>query len=147
MNQYESSLARTCLELGGISVLYETNVPEDFAVPSLYFPAVETFPSGSALNSYQTKYSIYAKVFALTKREAGELAEKIVEGIMQKNCRLPVYKEDGTDSGMCIKLEPPSSRVVDEGMAQVILSYKIIKAFTEVKHPAAKTVGINKNYD
>ena len=87
MDQYASSLARICLELGGISVFYENNVPEDFVIPSLYFPSAEQVPSGSALNSYQLKHSIYAKVFALTRREAGELAGKIVEGIMDKQCR------------------------------------------------------------
>ena len=98
MDQYESSLARICLELGGISVFYENNVPENFAVPSLYFPPAEQASSGSALNSYQLKYSVYAKVFALTRREAGELAGKIVKGIMDRQCRLPVFREDGTRS-------------------------------------------------
>lgn len=147
MDQYESSLARACLELGGISVFYEDNVPEDFEIPSLYFPPAETAPSGLGLNSYQTKYSIYAKIFALTKREACGLAEKIARGIMDKKCRLPVYREDGTDSGQLMKLELPVSWAVDEGMAQVTLTYRITRAFTEMEHPAAKAVGINKNYD
>ena len=147
MDQYASSLARICLELGGISVFYENNVPEAFVIPSLYFPSAEQVPSGSALNSYQLKHSIYAKVFALTRREAGELAGKIVEGIMDKQCRLPVFHEDGTDSGMILKLDPPTSWIVDEGIAQVTLTYRLIRAFTSVKHPAASSVGINKYYD
>ncbi|MCX4377589.1 MAG: hypothetical protein OSJ61_15635 [Lachnospiraceae bacterium] len=147
MNQYEASLARICLECSGISVLYEDNVPEKFVVPSLYFPAAEIFSAGSALNSYQTKYAVYAKVFAYTKREAGELAEKIVKGIIQRNCRFPVYNKDGTNSGTVIKLEAPASRIVDEGMAQVTLSYKIIRAFAKVRSPTVQSVGINKNFD
>ncbi len=147
MDQYESSLARICLELGGISVFYEDNVPEDFAIPSLYFPPAEQAPSGSALNSYQLKYSIYAKVFALTRREAGELAGKIVKGIMDRQCRLPVFNEDGTDSGMIIKLDPPASWIVDEGMAQVTLTYRLVKSITSVELPATSSVGINKYYD
>lgn len=147
MNQYESSLARVCMECSGISVLYEDNVPENFVVPSLYFPTAETSSAVGTLNSYQTKYAVYAKVFAYTKREAGELAEKIVKGIMQRNCRLPVYNKDGTDSGTVIKLEAPDSRIVDEGMAQVTLSYKIIRAFAKVRSPTVQVVGIKKNFD
>lgn len=147
MDQYASSLARVCLELGGIPVFYEDNVPENFYIPSLYFPAPELIPEASALNSYQEKYSIYAKVFALTRKEAGELACKITRGIMGRQGMIPVYNEDGTDSGMSLKVEPPASRIVDEGLAQVTLSYKIIRAYAEVKHPAAAAVGINKKYD
>ena len=83
----------------------------------------------------------------MTRREAGELAGKIVEGIMDKQCRLPVFHEDGTDSGMILKLDPPTSWIVDEGIAQVTLTYRLIRAFTSVKHPAASSVGINKYYD
>lgn len=147
MDQYESSLARICLELSGISVFYEDNVPEDFAIPSLYFPPAEQASSGSALNSYQLKYTIYAKVFALTRREAGELAGKIVKGIMERQCRLPVFHENGTDSQMILKLDPPTSWIVDEGMAQVTLTYRLVRAVTPVKPPAASSVGINKYFD
>lgn len=147
MDQYASSLARVCLELGGMSVFYDDNVPENFAIPSLYFPSPEQTPSGSALNSYQTRYSIYAKVFAVTRKEAGELAGRIVRGIMGRQCRIPLYNEDGTDSGMSLKLEPPTSWIVDEGMAQVTLTYRITRAFISVKHPDAGTVGINRYFD
>lgn len=147
MDQYESSIARACLEYSGISTLYEDSVPEDFMIPSLYFPPAELSTSGSTLKSYQAKYSIYVKVFALTKREACGLAEKIVRGIIDKGCKLPVYNFDGTDSGAIIKLEPPTAFGVDEGMAQVTLSYKIIRSSIEKKYPAAGAVGIKKYYD
>lgn len=147
MDQYESSIARACLELGGILYLYEDNVPENFMVPSLYFPAPSVFPSASTLGSYQSCYSIYANVFAATKREAEKLAEKIVQGIMLKKCLLPVFEENGTDSGKVIKLDPPSSRGIDEGMAQITLTYCIIRAFTQTKSAGVESMNINKNYD
>ena len=147
MDQYESSIARACLEYSGISALYEDSVPEDFIIPSLYFPPAELSTSSSTLKSYQSKYSIYAKVFALTKREACGLAEKIVRGIIDKGCKLPVYNFDGTDSGAIIKLDPPTAFGVDEGMAQVTLAYKIIRSSIEKKYPSAGAVGIKKYYD
>lgn len=147
MDQYESSLARTCLELSGISYLYEDNVPENFMVPSLYFPVPAAFPSVSALGSFRSRYTVYANVFAVSRREAGELAEKIVQGIMRKNCLLPVFEESGADSGKALKLEPPSSKVIDEGMAQVTLSYSIIRFYTRTATAKTQGVNINKNYD
>lgn len=147
MDQYESSIARVCLELSGIGYFYEDNVPENFMVPSLYFPVPAVYPSASALGSYQSSYSIYANVFAVNKREAGELAEKIVQGIMLKKCRIPVFEENGADSGEVIKLNPPSFKVIDEGMAQVTLTYNIVRAFTKTESAKAKSLNINKKYD
>lgn len=147
MDQYMASLARACLTASGIGTLYTDNVPENFAVPSLYFPPYETGSSGSALNSYATDYTIYAKVFANTKSAAEEMADKIVQGIMMAKGRIPVYKEDGSKSGDILKIASPDSRGVDECMAQVTLRYKIITGYTETKYPSANNVGINKNFD
>ena len=147
MDQYIASLARSCLELGNISIFYDENMPEDFIIPSLYFPPPETSLSGSALGSYSTKYSIYAKVFAKTKLEAVMMADSIAQGIMMKKCLIPIYNEDGTDSGEIFKMDPPDVRGVNEGMAQITLIFRIIRAFTETKYPGAQSVDINKNYD
>lgn len=147
MDQHIASLARTCLELGNISTFYDEKMPKNFVIPSLYFPSPETSPSGSALGSYSTKYSIYAKVFAKTKLEAVTIADIIVQGIMRKKCRLPIYNEDGTDSGKIFKMEPPDARGIDEGVAQITLTYRIIRAFVETKYPSVQSVEINKNYD
>ena len=147
MDRYYASLANACLEMGGITHFYSDNVPDDFAVPSLYFPPFESYPSVSALNSYQTSYTLYANVFALTRQDAMEIAEKIVQGIMQKKCRLPVLNSDGSDSGTIFKLNPPEARVVEEGVAQLTLTYSIIKEFKKKTYPKMQNFGINKDYD
>lgn len=48
---------------------------------------------------------------------------------------------------MILKLDPPASWIVDEGMAQVTLTYRLVRAVTPVKPPAASSVGINKYFD
>lgn len=148
MNQYEASIARACLEYSGIQYFYDDNVPEDFMIPSLYFPTSEIDTNAVQLNGYNTKYSIYAKVFALTKREALELAEKIVQGIISNHCMLTIFNADGTKGTGLIKLETPSARVIDEGIAQITLSYRILRKCIETnKSPNANTIGVNKYYN
>ena len=147
MDQYYASLARACASMGEFTQLYMENIPDSFAVPSLYFPPPETDPSGSAFNSYRTDYTVYAKVFAATRQEAGELADGIAQGIMLKKCRLPIYNEDGTENGGIMKLEPPVTRVIDEGVAQITLIYHVFRSFPKEELPMAKDIRINKNYD
>jgi hypothetical protein len=146
MDRYESSLARACLVFSGLNCLYEYSVPQDFEIPSLYFPPTEIQPSQSTLNGYSSEYTIYAKVFALTTRDAVSLAEKVVQGIMLKKCTIPIYLENGNESGELMKLEPPEARESDEGVAQLILRYRVARRFTAEKQTASKSIGINKNY-
>lgn len=147
MNQYEASIMRCCLEFAGMQYWYDGNLPEGFAVPSIYFPAAEDLPSRSTLSSYQSEYSIFAKLFASSDREAMELAEKIVQGIMSLNCRLPVYDVSGEKAGTIVKLEPPTMRLSDTNVAQITLIYKVIRSHKRLKQNAVQGVSINKNYD
>lgn len=148
MNQYEASIARACLEYTGIQYFYDENVPENFMIPSLYFPTSEIDTNAVQLNGYNTKYSIYAKVFALTKREALELAEKIVQGIISNHCMLTIFNADGTKGTGLIKLETPSARVIDEGIAQITLNYRILRKCIETnKAPGANSIGVNKYFN
>ncbi|MCR5788618.1 MAG: hypothetical protein K6G83_01905 [Lachnospiraceae bacterium] len=146
MDQFVASLAKACLTMGDLSTLYLDNVPSDFQVPSLYFPPCESNPSASAFNCYRTDYFIYAKVFAVTRQDAMKIAEAVVQGIMQARCMLPVYKEDGKESGDILKIKPPSARVIDEGVAQINLAYTIVRGFKEEPQPGASEVKINKDY-
>lgn len=131
MNAYEKSLLKQCLTLAGITQWYADTMPEDFYVPCIYFPAVYADPQSSTLNEYAARKTIYAKVFASTRREAGELAEKIADGIMEKRRLIPLLEQDGTESGETFKVEPPVTSVIDDGTAQIVLTYNLRKRFYE----------------
>lgn len=146
MDQHYASLARACASMGDFTQLYMENLPSDFAVPSLYFPPPETDPSGSAFNSYRTDYTVYAKVFAATRQDAEALAEGISQGIMLKKCRLPIYDIDGKETGSIMKVEPPTTRIIDEGVAQITLIYRIIRGYPKKVVPGAKEIKVN-TYD
>lgn len=114
-------------------------------------------PAGITLSGYmyskyksegvKNVYSIFAKLFATSDREAMELAEKIVQGIMSLNCRLPVYDVSGENAGTIVKLEPPAIRLSDTNVAQITLVYKVIRSHKRQKQNAVQGIGINKNYD
>lgn len=148
MNQYIASLANTCLSLASANLeFYAESVPENFRIPALYFPPSEVDSSESALNSFSTRRTIYAKVFASDRNGALEIAEGIQQGIMLYRCHIPLYDVDGKATGTHFKVEPPDARIIDEGMAQITLSYTLISAFPEEEIPKAKSIDINKYYD
>ena len=147
MDRFIACLAKACITMSGINTLYTDNMPQNFSVPSLYLPPLESDPSESAFNSYRTDYSIYAKVFAASRQDAMDLAEDIVQGIMGSRCLLPVYNIDGTESGEVLRVSPPAARIIDEGVAQINLKYQIIRNYTEADVPKVQNFGINKYYD
>lgn len=131
MNAYEASLLKECLTLGELRQWYDDEMPESFNVPCVYFPAAHAEPFDSTLNGYEARKTIYAKVFAATRRQAGEIAEKIVDGIMDRRQRIPLLNQDGTESGETFKVDTPTSSLIDDGVAQIVLTYKLHPKFYE----------------
>ena len=65
---------------------------------------------------------------------------------MLKRCRLPIYDIDGKDTGGIMKVEPPTTRIIDEGVAQITLIYRIIRGYPKKVVPGAKEIKVN-TYD
>lgn len=148
MDQYTASLARACLGFSGIETFYTENLPEGLRLPCLYFPPAESDPASWALDSFEASYSIYANIFAPTRNEAYGYAERIVCGILLERCRIPIYRQDGSESGEVLKLDKPAARIIDEGAAQVSLRYRLHVPYSTdeaelVQHYYIK----NKHYD
>ncbi len=146
MNQYIASLAKTCLSLVTDLELYFESVPENFQIPALYFPPSEVDSSESALNSFATRRTIYAKTFAVDKHTALELAEEIQQGILVNRGHIPLYDIDGIATGTYFKVDASEVRAVDEGMAQITFSYNLIKNYAEEEVPKANNINIHKYY-
>lgn len=147
MDQYESSLARTYCELSGIKELYDGNIPVGFCIPSLYFPPHSIYPKKGTFNSYDSTKVLYTKVFGNDDREASELAEKIVRGIMKQKCLIKIYRKDGSESGSLFKVSVPQMEGIEDGVVQITLEYTVIEKYTSQKSPKTQDVNINKNYD
>ena len=144
MNAYEKSLLRECLTLAGITQWYEDTMPENFYVPCIYFPAAHADPQSSTFNEYEARKTIYAKVFASTRRQAGEIAETISDGIMNLKRLIPLLNVDGSESGEVFKVDAPITSVIDDGAAQIILTYKLHTRFYEEEADGVHEIIINQ---
>ena len=138
MDQYNACLAKACLTYGNLTTLYTGNVPSNFSVPCLYYPPDDLGSSKSALNNYAMEHTIYAKVFAKDRETALDIATSIVSGITMNRFRIPIYDEEGTATGELLRIDPPNSRIIDEGVAQITLVYKIQRKYPEPDIPKAK---------
>ena len=96
ITQEVASLAHFINALGlEIKKSYFGEIPEGFAVPSVYYPVPETINRGYSISGYERESVIYLKVFAKDSMESDYIAQAIIAGIMQAGRNIPIYGEHG----------------------------------------------------
>ena len=129
MDKYTASIAKAMLDKGNLTTLYIDDVPENFSIPSLYFPVPEFDPSHATMNAYEMQGTIYAEVFAATGNKAKEIAEQIAEGIAKDRFLIDIMTADGKGTEGKFRVEVPSTRRTDDRSAQIIVRYKLHKNY------------------
>lgn len=102
---------------------YYYDVPENFNYPAMYFPQPEIDTGGETFRTYAMRYAWYINIFHKTTEEAYELAWKVLTALKQKRNIVPLINEDGSQAGGGLRLEDPSAKVVDTGVAQLTLMW------------------------
>lgn len=131
MDKYRASIAKKMLDASGISSIYIDNAPENFQVPSMYFPPQEIAPSPSTLNAYDDHATLYAYVFDVTGNKALERANDIADSVASDRFLISVMSQDGKDSGEKFKVRISSTRKVDELSALITVLYDVDKRYAE----------------
>ena len=102
---------------------YYYDVPENFKYPAMYFPQPEIDTGGETFRTYAMRYSWYINIFHRTTEDAYALAWKVLTALKQKRNLVPLKNEDGGKDGGGLRLDDPSAKVVDTGVAQLTLSW------------------------
>lgn len=111
--------------------LYFDEIPENFYVPSVYFPVPQTSGRKATLSSYCVTVTVNCWMMARTDWEANARALNIRDSLMLDGCAVPIVKEDGNRTGKCFRTGEPEVRRIDEGIVQVsfpVKSYFMPKA-------------------
>lgn len=102
---------------------YYYDVPENFQYPAMYFPQPEIDTDGETFRTYAMRYSWYINVFHRTTEDAFAMAWKVLTALKQKRNLVPLINEDESKAGRGLRLNDPSAKVVDTGVAQLTLSW------------------------
>lgn len=138
LTQEVASLVHFINGLGlGIAKSYFGEIPEGFAVPSLYYPTPETINRGYSTEGFEKESTIYLKVFDKTSMDSNYLAEQIVTAIMQAGRNIPLYGADGQPAGFDFHIYTVNSRNIETGVTQIEISYKTQTSYVEPEYPKA----------
>ncbi|MGG3801790.1 phage portal protein [Metabacillus fastidiosus] len=93
--------------------IYEEEVPQDFEIPSMYFPQPFSFNSNDSLSTFMKTYNLNVKLFHENGKLAYEKAEHIADAVNTQRGLIPLINQDGTSTGEYLRISRIEARVTD----------------------------------
>ncbi|APO43340.1 hypothetical protein BS614_04235 [Paenibacillus xylanexedens] len=143
MNSDVGAIMAACFRVHPVQV-YTDRMPQDFVVPSLYFPQPITADAPSSISSYRVDRSLAVKVFAKTDEQAADAAEQIAQTIRQSRMVIPIIDEDGHNTGKYMRLRKMDSRIIDEGVAQLTFTWTSRYQYNRVEYEKMGSLFLNQ---
>jgi hypothetical protein len=121
---------------GGV-VPYYYEVPQDFSMPCVYFPAMDVIARGGTLNSFQLEYVWKIEFFDVTAQDAGALALAVLQKARSKRNLIVLLSQDGSQTEEFLRLKDPAIKRLKGGTAQLILKWNSFREFAGQDHEKA----------
>lgn len=106
------------------AALYFDDLPEAFAVPSLYFPVPRTDTRKVTFSTYLTTLYLDTWFMEATDWQAYADAATVRDSLMMDECKVNLMKKDGTLDDKYIRLTDPSTSPVDTGIVKMTCAIK-----------------------
>lgn len=103
---------------------YFDELPEQFYVPSIYFPVPNTYSDQVSLMSYKTTIAVMCWFCEKTDWEANARAASVRDALLLNGSVVPVISKDGEQVGKGFHIERPELRRIDEGIIQLTFQLK-----------------------
>ena len=138
-----AGIIRFVLDCAGNPVPYYHNVPEGFAVPSVFFPSPEIEFQPDTLNSYGAEYTMFVKFFHSTTEGAYELALPVFHGINAVRRTIPVYDVSGKRTAETVRIKNIQLKKADECAYQLQLDWISHIEYTQKEAQLVRNFYIN----
>lgn len=124
--------------------IYFENIKDGFGIPAFYFPQPEEeINQVSLLNGYLQDCSCLLQIFAATDEDAMVLANKVKKVILNNNEYIPVIDFNGNNTGEIFRVIVKKINRIDEGLAQVSLSWKYDERYNNIPNDKIKDISFN----
>lgn len=122
--------------------IYESEVPENFQVPSMYFPPPFSFDGNDTNMTFAKTYNLSIKLFAKDAHTANDAAELIADNIRSKRKVIPLINHDGTFANDYLRIDRIETRISD-GFALIIVNWTSRYFYKRETWPSIKDVSFN----
>lgn len=128
---------------------YYFNMPQNFAIPSIFFPPPEFEAFGDTLQSFRFDYSWTIPVFAYDNSKAHAIAANAAHILETYRRAVPLIGEDGKPTGRSLRLKDPEVKDLDKdgvpGSAGLVLHWSSRRPYYEADAPKMLTYILNIN--
>lgn len=111
--------------------LYYSEMPEDFAVPSVFFPAEDIEQRGDTFGAYAFEFVWPIKFFHSSTRLALENGKAALSAISANRNLIPIIEVTGERAGYELRLKKATIAPGDSGAAILTLSWASVRPFTK----------------
>lgn len=122
--------------------VYDLKLPEDFKVPSMYFPVPTSFSSNDTNQTYLKSYTLNIKVFHHDTKQAYYKAEELADAITSNREAIPMVEVGGAVTGDYVRFNRVETRDGDNGVAMLILNWDSRYYYHRDEVPAIEYVDI-----
>lgn len=128
LNPEIGSIIKCFNDVNKVKVYIDT-VPQDFIIPSMYFPKPLTDGDIDSFSSYTNDYQMFVKIFETDSIKSYETAESIMEHIKKARYIIPIYNADGTKSNNFLRIDKLISREIESGVRQIEVRWRSRRRF------------------
>ena len=144
IEQETASVMRFVTDAAAAEHVYYRNMPENFAVPSVFFPSPETESGSDTLNTYCAEYAMAVMFFHKSTEEAYELALPVLHRISAQRRLIPELDRQGRKTGQLIRVSGLNLRKADECAYQLMICWKSRCQFETVQSQTARNFYIKR---
>lgn len=118
-----ASIAEFVTKAAGKVKPYYCNIPENFAVPSVYFPKPDVTSGNDTFSTYSAEYTIFINFFHSSTELAYELALPVLHKINAARRLIPLINETGENTGKYVRIKNVELKKVDECAYQMQIDW------------------------
>lgn len=101
------------------AALYFDEIPEDYRVPSVYFPVPMTDSRRVSFNTFLNTLKVEAWFMASSDWLAYADAARVRDCLMMDGCRIDLMQKDGQITGKALQATDPTTAKVERGIVRL----------------------------
>lgn len=122
-------IAKTILSINQGITAYFNQVPQNFKIPSIFFPPAEVRAGNYTMGSYLLQYSWYLKFFAKSKGAAYQLAHRTMESLYRQKNKIALINEAGGLTGEVIRIKHAEMKDLDQNAYELMIEWEVVRPY------------------
>jgi len=145
LEQELASIMRFILDATDSPAPYYHTIPEDFLVPSVYFPTPEITSDGETFLTYRLDYVWYISFFHSTTEDAYAMAHKALTAIKEARNLIPLISDTGAATGKGLRTKDPELKKVADGAYRLVIEFASRRPYRKSDAELAQNFTVNQS--